>query len=79
MKPPTRRQRDYKRMAATEYRWATLARKEGNDNARQAKRAITQHHPTLAKGYLQEARWDFWWWKRRVALGNKYARQAGRR
>jgi len=74
MKPQTRA--DLKRMAKTEHYWATLARKEGNDNLRQARRARTMNHPVLAAHYQQEYRWDMDWYHRRLNLANKFSKRA---
>jgi hypothetical protein len=63
-------------MAKTEHLWSSLARKEGNDNQRQAKRAQTLGHHVLQKHYEQEARWDFWWADRREKLANKFGKKA---
>lgn len=65
-----RRQRQ--QAAAIEQRWSTLARREGKDNQRQAKRARTQGNFTMARFYDREARWDFMWARKRTRLARKY-------
>ena len=66
-------------VAAKERRWAALAKREGRDNLREARRFRTMHEGILARESFHEAKVDFQWANKRLKIARINERAAKKR
>ncbi|MDD2246348.1 MAG: hypothetical protein PHC39_04620 [Proteiniphilum sp.] len=61
----------HRHIATLQKRWGTDARKDYYYNLNRAKIEEQKGNTILASAYLQEARWDLFWYHRRMGIVNR--------